>query len=331
LLTKLPRPGENLDLPRSPQAQVYAAIVADLKDAITLLPVKVVKVGTGRATKGAAQSLLAKVYLELKDYVNAADYANQVIASGTYSLFPNYADNFTVQNNNGGESVFAVQYTSNSGFADWFSEKRHQGAWAGQFMAPRNVKVVPGDGGFGWCQPTSEFVSVYESGDTRKKATVVATGDTINGSSQVATGSLTGYNVIKFLNGANNTIMADGNLDFPVIRFAEVLLIYAEAENKLGNTTNALPYLNMVRTRAGLAPLSGLSQDAFHTALLKERRIEFAFEGVWYFDVLRQGFNYANQYFHDRGKVNFSQKNMLFPVPQQEIGIDVNLGQNPGY
>ncbi len=115
------------------------------------------------------------------------------------------------------------------------------------------------------------------------------------------------------------------------MRYAEVLLIYAESQNALGATASAETYLNMVRNRAGLLPLTGLPQADFQTALLKERRIEFAFEGVWYFDVLRQGVQYATEYFHKRGKTNFSAKNMFYPVPQAEIDIDLNLSQNNGF
>lgn len=335
LLTKQPRPGEDLDYPRTSQSQVYAAIIEDLKTATGLLPTNDQYSGLdrGRATKGAAVALLSKVYLQMGDYANAAVYSKQVIdgAVGSYSLNMNYEDNFDPGLENGPESIFEVQYANGSGinsFDDLF-----QGSWASEFMAPRGSGLTP-NGGYGWNQPVQEFVDQYEAKDKRKAVTIFSDGDKTKfdpGFTYLSSFSSTGYNVKKFLTGKENLVQQDSPLNFPVMRYSDVLLIYAEAKNALGATGEAETYLNMVRTRAGLDPISGLSPADFQTALLKERRLEFAFEGVWYFDVLRQGVDYATKYFHDRGKTNFSAKHMLFPVPQAEIDIDPKLTQNPGY
>lgn len=336
LLTKQPKPGDDLDYSRSPQPVVYDAIITDLKAAAELLPMNNQYSGLdkGRATKGAAVAFLAKVYLERKDYANAALYSKQVIdgLAGAYSLNTLYEDNFDFTMENGSESIFEVQYANGSGinsFDDLF-----QGSWASEFMAPRGSGITP-NGGYGWNHPTAEFVSQYDPLDLRKKVTIFSAGDVYSNVTPAYTYSpavsSTGYNVRKFLTGKDGLVQQDSPLNFPVMRYAEVLLIYAEARNAMGVTGEAETYLNMVRNRAGLASINGLSPADFQTALLKERRLEFAFEGVWYFDVLRQGVDYATKYFHDLGKTNFSARNMFFPVPQAERDIDLNLSQNSGF
>jgi len=125
--------------------------------------------------------------------------------------------------------------------------------------------------------------------------------------------------------------MIDADRNMPVIRYAEVLLIYAEALNETGQTAAAEPYINLVRARAGLPPVSGLSKDAFLDAILQERRIEFFGEGQRFFDLRRTG--KADHYIRVlRGKTNFdAKKNLYFPIPLSEIELNPNLVQNPNY
>lgn len=325
--------GDNLNVPRSPKADVYALIVQDLTDASSLLPAASTYTGAniGRASKGAAQGLLAKVYLTMGSYQKTADLCLQIVSSGTYALNANYADNFSATKKNTVESLFEVQYSGATtyGFFDDFN----QASWTSTFMGPRNSNFV--GGAYGWNQPTQEFVNAYESGDKRKDLTVLYAGcPAFDNKTYLSSYSTTGFNVRKFL--VPLSISVDYNTsaeDFPVLRYADVLLMQAEALNELGQTSAAAAPLNAVRTRAGLPNIaSGLSQDNFRTAVLHERRMELAFEGDRWFDLIRVNKGqYAADFFKSIGKTNFTSKFLLLPIPQQEIDANPNLVQNPGY
>jgi hypothetical protein len=145
--------------------------------------------------------------------------------------------------------------------------------------------------------------------------------------------STTGYNVRKFLvplsvaSSYNNSPE-----DFPVLRYADVLLMKAEALNELGQTTQAEEPLNEVRTRAGLGDVSGLSQSDMRTKILHERRMELAFEGQRWFDLIRiNNGQYGIDFLHSIGKLNMNTKFLLMPIPQVDIDANPNLAQNPGY
>ncbi|MGC1632267.1 MAG: RagB/SusD family nutrient uptake outer membrane protein, partial [Gelidibacter sp.] len=143
-----------------------------------------------------------------------------------------------------------------------------------------------------------------------------------------------GYNVRKFLVPISVVPSYDNSpMNFPVLRYADVLLMKAEALNELGQTTDAKNYLNMVRNRAGLSDIqAGLNQTQFRDAVLKERRMELAFEGQRWFDLIRVNKGqFGLDFLHSIGKNNASQKHLLFPVPQIEIDRNPNLTQNPGY
>jgi hypothetical protein len=121
-------------------------------------------------------------------------------------------------------------------------------------------------------------------------------------------------------------------MNFPVLRYADVLLMKAEALNELGKTVEAQTPLNEVRNRAGLSNITGLSKDAFRETVLHERRMELAFEGQRWFDLVRvNNGQYAIDFLHSIGKSNMSQKYLLFPIPQKERDANPNLTQNPGY
>jgi len=324
--------GDDLKLKRSPKADVYALIIQDLTDAMALLPPATSYSGPdiGRASKGAATGLLAKVYLTLGDYQKTADLCQQVTALG-YALNANYADNFSATKKNTVESLFEVQFSGKTtyGFFDDFN----QASWTSTFTGPRNADFV--GGGYGWNQPTQEFVNAYETGDQRKDITVLyAGGPQFDGKTYLASYSTTGFNLRKFL--VPKSISPDYNTnpaDFPVLRYADVLLMQAEALNELGQTSAAEVPLNIVRKRAGLGNVTtGLSKDAFRNVVLHERRMELAFEGQRWFDLIRiNNGQYGLSFLHLIGKVNASAKHLLLPIPQVEIDSNPNLTQNPGY
>lgn len=331
LITEPQSSDSDLFPPRDPVALVYEQIISDLNAAAELLPEKngYTPENRGRASKGAAFGLLAKVHLTLGNYQQVVQYATEVENLG-YALNENYADNFSITNENSVESLFEVQYASEGGYDFWSNE--NQASWASPFMGPRGANFVAG--GYGWNQPTEEFVEAYEEGDERKDATVLYEGGPeFDGKEYESRFSFTGYNVRKFLVPISQVSAFDNSpLNFPILRYADVLLMRAEALNELGQTVAAEEDLNEVRERAGLDDVEGLSQADFRNAVLHERRMELAFEGQRWFDLIRvNNGEYGLNFLRSIGKNNASQKHLLFPIPQIELDRNPNLVQNPGY
>lgn len=331
-ITAPQNPGEDIRPARAPASEIYSdIIIPDLESAMTLLPPRESYAAgdVGRASKGSATGLLAEVYLTLGNWQQVVDLTNQVEALG-YSLNANYAWNFDPAHENGPESLFEVQYAGKTSFDFWSNE--NQAAWHSTFMGPRNSGLVAG--GWGWNQPTQEFVDAYEPGDLRKDVTILYEGGpAFDGQAYSAAYSTTGYNVRKFLVPLSIAGTYDADpLNFPVLRFSEILLMKAEALNELGRTTEAEEPLNRVRRRAGLGDLTNLPQADFRNAVLHERRMELAFEGKRWFDLVRvQGGQYGLDFLHSIGKVNANANRLLLPIPQLEIDANPNLTQNPGY
>lgn len=323
---------DNLFPKRNAVKDVYELIIDDLTNASKLLPPKSVygQQDVGRASKGAAFGLLAKVHLTLGNYQEAVNSIAQVESLG-YALNTNYFDNFNIHNENSQESIFEVQYASDGGYGFWSNE--NQASWTSPFMGPRGSNFVGGS--YGWNQPTQEFINQYEANDLRKDVTVLYEGGpNFDGLTYDSKYSYTGYNVRKFLVPISVIPSYDNSpMNFPVLRYADVLLMKAEALNELGQTNEAKKYLDKVRNRAGLADIQlGLNQTQFREAVLKERRMELAFEGQRWFDLIRvDNGKYGLDFLHSIGKNNAAEKHLLFPVPQIEIDRNPNLTQNPGY
>ncbi|MFY9152417.1 MAG: RagB/SusD family nutrient uptake outer membrane protein [Prolixibacteraceae bacterium] len=331
LTLKPVEPGDDLRPLRTPKADVYKQIISDLNQAITLLPPKEQYTGNdvGRASKGSATGMLAKVYLTLGDWQKVVDLCDQVKSLG-YSLNANYGDNFSSSTENSSESLFEIQYVGDAGMGFWSNE--NQASWLSTFTGPRGSDLVAG--GWGWNQPTQEFINAYEPGDLRKDVTAFYDGcPQFDGKDYKKSWSMTGYNLRKFLVPLSAVPSYDNSpLNFPVLRYADVLLMKAEALNELGRTTEAAAPLNEVRTRAGLEIVTGLSKDAFREKVLHERRIELAFEGQRWFDLIRiNNGQYGIDFLKSIGKSNMSSKFLLFPVPQKERDANPNLTQNTGY
>jgi hypothetical protein len=325
-------PGDNLRPTRTPKAEVYNQIISDFSDAITLLPTRESYSGSdvGRASQGSAEGMLAKVYLTLSSWQRVVNLCDSVKALG-YTLDANYADNFNPLTKNSPESLFEIQYSGSTVFNFWSNQ--NQSSWTSIYMGPRGSNLVAG-GGWGWNQPTQEFVDSYESGDLRKDITILYQGcPQFGGMDYSSSYSTTGYNVRKFLVPSSiASTYDDSPEDFPVLRYADVLLMKAEALNELGQTTQAEEPLNEVRARAGLGTVSGLSQSDMRTKILHERRMELAFEGQRWFDLIRvDNGQYGIDFLHSIGKLNMSTKFLLMPIPQVDIDANPNLAQNPGY
>jgi hypothetical protein len=331
LITVPQTPEADLRPARTPKSEVYDLIIKDYTEAISLLPSKDAYKGSdvGRASRGSAAGMLAKVYLTLGDYQKTVDLCKQVTALG-YSLNANYGDNFNPLMKNTNESLFEIQYAGKTSFSFWDNE--NQASWVSTFTGPRNSDFV--GGGYGWNQPTKEFVDSYEAGDKRKDQTVLYSGcPDFDGKVYQSSYSVTGYNLRKFLVPKSISPDYDTNpADFPVLRYADVLLMEAEALNELNQTTAAEAPLNLVRERAGLPDVTGLSKDDMRAKILHERRMELAFEGDRWFDLIRlNNGQYGLDFLHSIGKVNATSKHLLLPIPQKERDANVNLTQNPGY
>lgn len=326
-------PGSDLSLPRTPKAEVYEQIIADCQQAIEYLPAKSSYATTdlGRASKDAALMMLAKVYLTLnKDFDKVVDLCDRVTALGYDLSSYNYADNFDASINNNAESIFEIQYDGDPSKDFWGNDNRS--SWLSTFMGPRNSGMVAG--AYGWNQPTQEFVDAYEAGDLRKDVTILYEGcPPFDGQEYDPSWSNTGYNVRKFL--APFSISYEYNTNpsnFVVYRYADVLLMKAEALNEMGRTTEAEEPLNIVRKRAGLAAVKGKSQTEMRDVIMHERRMELAFEAHWWFDLIRvENGNYAIKFLHSIGRTNATLERLLFPIPQEEIDDNPLMSQNPGY
>jgi len=326
---------EAANLTRTPTAQVYAQIVKDLQDAITKLPSSYSGDDLGRATKWAATGLLAKVYLTQGDMANAATQARAVIAGSGKSLWPNFASNFQVENENGQESLFEVQFKN--GLTQYTTDG--PGSVMNEFWGARffgNPYVVS-SGGYGFNVPEKDLVAGYGAGDTRRAASLFAPGDAYpDGQIQPASlvGNPNGYSIRKQYVGRTNVNNWDSPLNFPVLRLSEMYLILAEAA---GPTAEGLTAVNTVRRRAYGLPLTAAapavdltatSTANFKAAVIQERRLELAFEDDRWYDLKRTGTLVST--LRAQGKA-VQEFNNLLPIPQAEINVNSNLTQNPGY
>jgi tetratricopeptide (TPR) repeat protein len=314
LVTKEISSEEAYALKKTPADEVYTAIVSDLTQAGGLLPDSYSGSNAGRAASGAAKSLLGKVYLTRKQYSEAARVLKEVIDGGQYALLPGYADVFRVENANHKESIFEVQYKANS---------QGRGSPFATLFTPRTGNagiLLTGQGATqGYNRPTQDMINAYQTGDLRKEASLSATwtdGARVNNDPYIK----------KYLSRQSN--VSDGDANWIVLRYADVLLMYAEALNELGRAGEALPFLNQIRVRAGLASLNGLNQAQMRLALEQERRLELAFEGHRWFDLVRTG--RAIAVMNSKG-FSISEKDLLYPLPQSQIDINPEIKQNTGY
>lgn len=327
----------DLLLPRASVDEIYELIESDLEEAIARLPKRseYTQANMGRATKEAAMAELARVYMTYhQDYEHYQEVVTLCDAIGEmgYRLEEDYADLWNPAKQNGVESIFEVQYYGKTNYDFWSNE--NQASWLSTFTGPRNSGMAAGC--YGWNQPTAEFVSQYETGDVRKEKTIFYTGcPTFDDMTYSSAYSTTGYNVRKFL--LTKTQSPDyntSNQNWVVTRYADILLLKAEALNEMGQTTLAEVPLYEVRCRAGLtnrSTIEGLSQMQMREKIIHERRMELAFEGHRWFDMIRYKDNYALDFLHSIGKTAASSKHLLLPIPTQEREANPKLTQNPGW
>jgi hypothetical protein len=328
-----------LQIPQSSDTIIYSSVIEpDLISAIQILPAGYTTTDVGRATSGAAMALLAKVYLYQQKWDSSIVASQAVINSGLYSLMPLYSQEFSADFKNNQESIFEVQMLS--------GQVPQTGNALNQWFAPAV------DNGYFFNAPTQSFVSEFEvtAGgvpDPRLNYTVgIDSMAWFNGEIFSGTWSPTGYLTRKYQQPFSEvpiSLKGDGSCDYLAIRYADVLLMYAEALNATGNPSAALVPLNQVRARARNSYLydtalvgyptipTGLLPDVTYTnqadvlqAIQHERRVEFGFEFHRYFDVIRWGKTYATQVMSNSPGFNYDV-NKTFPIPQSERDTDKAL------
>lgn len=319
------------DLPRSPKAEIYnEIIIPDLIFARDNLPTKNEWSGAdaGRATKHAAQALLAKAYLYTNKYQLAADEAMEVINSGLYDLEPNFSSAFRPEGEFGIESVFEVGALP-------FGPGPTGG---NQFANTQSVRGVP-NRGWGFNRPSLDLINSFDTADVRMEATVIFLGEIIDGvliegDASTPDETLDADGNVTQIETYNQKVWVPGNTteepfgyNVKEMRYAEVLLIAAESLNEVGSSGPALIQLNKIRQRAGLEDITETDQTLLRGLILTERRHEMAMEQERFYDLVRTGNAPAVL-----GPLGFvSGKNELFPIPSAELLLDANLTQNPGW
>ncbi|PZX49169.1 RagB/SusD family nutrient uptake outer membrane protein [Algoriphagus chordae] len=273
---------EEAALPLSTEAEIYAQIVQDLQAAIPVLLPKSQQ-QPGRATSGAARTLLGNVYINLEQWSDAETVLRPVVASGEYMLMPSYDMAFSDNNSNknNSESVFEVQFLEgaaglNGNFIYQFLPRPLLASELETITGTSNPQPIDGEGNN---IPTPDIIAAYEDGDAREEASI----GYIFASNSFRDDKTYPYikKYAKKHSQHNNT-----GTNWPIYRYAEVLLFMAEALNEQGKDGEALVFLNQVRDRAELDPVSG-SGTALGEAIFKERRVELAFENKRWFDIQR--------------------------------------------
>nr|NQU93107.1 RagB/SusD family nutrient uptake outer membrane protein [Bacteroidota bacterium] len=321
---------------RVPVDQIYTFIEEDLNYAISVLPAGYDASNIGRATKGAATGFLAKAKMYQQKWQEAYDLTEQIINGqvGNFALVPDYSTIWREIGENSTESLFEIQARIGLPVAAVQQYCSPQGVRGGQFsfvgIEGRDTSAV---GGWGFNTPSEDLFNSYETGDVRKKATIISIGDTLFDQVIIVNAANQHYNyksyVSKYLESYNGNDDRT-NKNVRILRMGEIYLINAEAANELANTPKAQASMNAVRNRAGLGNTTAASQSDLRMAIWKERRWELAMEYDRFFDLIRQG--RAGEVLRAQGKSFVDGKNEVFPIPQSEISASGNkLTQNPGY
>ena len=344
-------PSNPTDQPRNAtNDEAWAQVIKDFTEAAADLPDTYPSTDLGRATKGAAYAFLGKAYLQQNKPQQALDAMNYLVegaGKSTYSLVPSYRDNFLISTENNSESVFEIQnaFKSNENGDDDVNEgiNLNTGASIAQFFGPPGVGFNDGAARKRWLVDTFNLEKttanqrdprlaasfLFDSTDERGANFTQVYGQTF------ASRGLNSGNMWfrKLLNDhwKNNEGFSSGN-NYRMIRYADVLLMYAEALNAVGRTTDAYQYVNRVRTRAGLANLpTGMTQARFFIQMKHERVTELSGEGWRWADLLRWNDLSTALAARDPEFTNFQDRNKYYPIPQSDIDLNPNLTQNTGF
>lgn len=345
--------------PQQPQAAIWKQVISDFTQAKSLLPVTYsgltsIDAQVGRATKGAAAAYLGKTYLFTQDYTSAATEFSYVIGLGTYSLMPNYYDNFFENAENNAESIFEVQFSRSVGgtVLGWGGDP--VSGWG--VTTARAVTFGPAIFGFADVQPSQILYNDYllektTSGATDPRLDVTMyynkPGETLYGqlfaTAYAGSSSLNAVFCHKYENGdagfVNETDWRSG-INERLMRYSDVLLMYAECLNETGNTAGAYPYIQQVRNRVGLPDLAtvkpGMSQSAMRDQIAHERFLEFSLEGHRFDDIRRWGWlqdpaKLALLKTRDPEFNTYSPGREYLPIPLTEIQTNKGIVQNTSY
>ena len=352
LITKPIEAVNDLFIEQAPQQEVWASIIGDFKEAQSRLPVTVEAKDIGRATWGAATAMLGKSLLFTKDWVGAAAEFKKIIDKpNLYQLVTNYQDNFLESGNNNAESIWELQYqstpTGNWGTSGTPNPIRGQ-AWEPD-VAPVGYTSQGTTTVNDWVfNLFMEQKTTDGNIDPRAYATMVWDYPGAKVYQDDFRTALNGTNrnkiwVRRYLNYDRTSSLTPGSWGYAnnnrrMIRLADVLLMYAEAENEAsGPDANAYAAINRVRARAKMPDIAaGLSQDAFRTAVRRERVLELSLEGDRVFDLLRWGimadvFTSHPEYRSNSGGVFVKGKHEYLPIPQNDISANPKIKQNNGY
>ncbi len=332
LVTKESTSLTGLDVPKADESEIYALIEEDLLEAEQVLPVSYPASETGRATKGAVKALLAKVYLTRAGSDSSSPYwskaaakSKEVIDQGIYGLWEDFGEVFSLANRGGKESVFEVQYITDV-----------RGNGYGGAYGIRSAPIYPG-GGAGIARVSEGLFNAYSEEDKRKPVTLITsyTHNDITVDLSISDPDPTKGIYFQKLWDRTSKLSGGNGTSFPVIRFSDVLLMYAEALNEQRGNPDQEAYeaLNRVRVRAGLEPLADLDYTAFREAVWKERRLELAFELHRRFDLVRTG-RLIDAVRNENGfsrNASIQPFHLLLPIPFREMEATTNLVQNEGY
>ncbi|RHR60712.1 RagB/SusD family nutrient uptake outer membrane protein [Parabacteroides sp. AF17-28] len=319
---------ESYDILREPKDNVYNQIIADLKEAQGL-PASYPTAEDGRATQGAAKALLGKVYMTLHKYAEAEAILGEVINSGRYGLLENtagslnidgYKEVFSPVNHNSKEGIFEIQflkggYGEGSNYANNFAPEN----------SGTNVVTVGGTGGNNI--PEMDIYNAYEEGDLRRDFSMsLGYNDNRKNDEWVESRYVRKFMDVPYQGN-------DASNNYPVIRYADVILMYAEALNQNGKTAEACKYLNMTRrrgfgyqtTETSPVDLQTTDKTQFERMVEQERRVELAFENHRWFDLIRTG--RAVEVMKSKG-FSLNETNLTCPIPQKQIDVNPKLTQN---
>lgn len=332
LVTNVVSLSESFTIQRSSVDEVYAQIVSDLTDASSLPAYYENNTDKGRPTAGAAQGLLAKVYLTMGHYTDANTALDNVISSGNYNLLPTFEEVFALENENGLETVFSIQYSNGTGNGNSFN------FLYGPKVEGADILVGVGQSTL---RPTAELMRAFEDGDTRFEKT--CSPYTVN---PINEDTISDSYFRKFL---TTDLIEDGGQDWPILRYADIILMKAEVLNELDDLTGAIGQINLIRSRAFDGDAAKLIQvadvankDVMNDIILNERRLELAGENQRWFDLLR--FDKAVEFLQEEvrtedwrtgvdlqtQKTEMKPFQKLYPIPVQEIEKS-GLSQNQGY
>jgi len=301
---------------------VYAQIEKDLLEAETVLPKTFDGDAQtrGRATQGGAEALLAKVYAQEGKYQECLDNCDKVINNGNYTLLGDYAQLFDGAHANNSESIFEIQY-NDAGAGDWGI----------QLLTPPSLT---GDDWIKFNTPSHDLLKAFDAAnDVVRKGVSIIT-EKANPPAQYVADP----DNVPFIGKWRHPNGWNSPDNVMMIRLADIILLKAEALNQLGRTDEAIPLVDQIRQRVSLGKTTATTQDEVKLAILNERRLELAFEGERWNDLLRAGTDYTVQVMNSQKdgagnnlNYNVTADKLLFPIPQQDRDLNKNLTQNPGY